>query len=164
MLNTLIQSPKTIYLKFSSSHLRPPLKTTWLNHRFRGGILTICPHTPEGGVNSITGATRSVWTDTNRGPCVALQGKTPLVSQCHYGSCQTFSYCHFGSGRGANSICDEVSGVPGWVGSRYSGFVWPKAGICSVQTLATGWNSRSHRLAPTKVVQRQTNHWAVSSF
>lgn len=77
MLNTLIPCPKTIYLKFSSSHLRPPLKTTWWNHRFRGGILTICPHTPEGGVNSITGATLSVWTDTNCGLFDALRGKHP---------------------------------------------------------------------------------------
>lgn len=75
MLNTLIPCPKTIHLKFSSSHLRPPLKTTYLNYRFRGGILTTCPHTPEGGMNSITGTTLSVWTDTHSCPLGPLQGK-----------------------------------------------------------------------------------------
>lgn len=110
-LNTLIPCPKTIHLKFPSSHLRPPLKTTYLNHRFRGGILTTCPHTSEGGMNSITG--------THACPLVLLEGKRHQKPKYHIASWQISSCCHFGSAQEANSICDEVSGVLlGWV-QRY---------------------------------------------
>lgn len=47
-----------------------------LNYRFRRRHLhCLSTHTPERGVNSITGTTLSVWTDTHSCPLVLLQGK-----------------------------------------------------------------------------------------